>query len=469
MSAAALPSGASDAAAVAHHFRLLCEWACALELADVPASARLKAALVLGDNIAAILSAAEEPEIKAYHQRLIDSDAGGAATLFTTGGPGLSMMNAALGNGLAVTWNELDDGYTRTAVHPGALSQPLILAAAQAHDHSLEEVMRATVVAYEVGTRFARAWPGTLPRIHPHGAYNAICAAAGLASLRRLPPATFMSALTAAATLVSPGPYSYPIQGALVRNAWPAAGAWLGAFACDMAELGIGGTPDGAFDVYQTILGAPLSLAEELSVNLGQEWTIAEGYHKLYGACHHSHAAMEALESILHPYPHLRGGQGVQELTVHCSKMAMNFNNAQPQTTLAAKFSIPHAMAATLAHGAAEPSNFLDPSLSDPLIAQLRPRVRLVELPGIKPWPYDRPAKVTLTLTDGSHLEHTCEAALGSPARPLELEPVLAKIAQLSQPMAPGLHDAVVHLRAHMAQAPFPALSVREWVRSFYD
>jgi 2-methylcitrate dehydratase PrpD len=148
--------------------------------------------------------------------------------------------------------------------------------------------------------------------------------------------------------------------------------------------------------------------------------------------------------------------------------MAMNFSNAQPQTTLAAKFSIPHAMAATLAHGAAEPGNFLDPSLSDPLIAQLRPRVRLVELPGIKPWPYDRPAKVTLTLTDGSQLEHTCEAALGSPARPLETEPVLAKIAQLSQPMAPGLHDAVVHLRAHMAQAPFPALSLREWVSSFY-
>jgi hypothetical protein len=125
MSAATLPSGASDAAAVAHHFQLLCEWACALELADVPAPARLKAALVLGDNIAAIMSAAEEPEVKAYHQRLINTDAGGAATLFTTGGPGLSLMNAALGNGLAVTWNELDDGYTRTAVHPGALSQPL--------------------------------------------------------------------------------------------------------------------------------------------------------------------------------------------------------------------------------------------------------------------------------------------------------------------------------------------------------
>ncbi len=126
-------------------------------------------------------------------------------------------------------------------------------------------------------------------------------------------------------------------------------------------------------------------------------------------------------------------------------------------------------MAATLAHGAAEPGNFLDPSLSDPLITQLRTRVRMVELPGIQPWPYDRPAKVTLSLRDGSEFERTCEAALGSPARPLEAEPVLAKIAQLSQASAPGLHDAVVDLRRHVAEGQLARLNFRGWVRSFYD
>ncbi len=468
MTTPATPPGAGDARAVETHLRQLCEWACNLQLTDIPTPALLKAALVLGDNLAAIVSAADEPEVEAYHRKLMDSDSGGSSTLFREGGPKLSLMNAALGNGLAATWNELDDGYTRTAVHPGALSQPLILAAGEAHDHSFEEVMLATVVAYEVGTRFARAWPGTLPRIHPHGAFNAICSAAGMASLRRLRPETFMSALTAASTLVSPGPYSYPIQGALIRNAWPAAGAWLGAFACDMAELGIGGTPDGAFDVFQVILGAPVSLASELSADLGSQWTVADGYHKLYGACHHSHAAMEALEAILQERPSLRGGQDVQTLTVHCSKMALNFNNGQPKTTLAAKFSIPHAMAATLAHGADEPGNFLDASLSDPLIGQLRPRVQMVELPSIRPWPYDRPAKVTLSLKDGSQLERSCEAALGSPARPLEAEPVLAKIAQLSQAGAPGLHDAVVDLRRHLAEGQLARLNFRGWVRRFY-
>jgi 2-methylcitrate dehydratase PrpD len=446
----------SDAQAVEQHMRQLCTWASTLKISDIPTPALLKAALVLGDNIAAIISAADEPEVKAYHERLMAGDNGGPSTLLRQGGPGLSMLNAALGNGLAATWNELDDGYTRTAVHPGALSQPLILAAGQAHGHSFEEVMLATVVAYEVGTRFARAWPGTLPRIHPHGAYNAVCAAAGMASLRRHSPETFLSALTAAATLVSPGPYSYPIQGALIRNAWPAAGAWLGAFACDMAELGIGGMPDGPRDVFQIILGAPITLAGELTAGLGSEWTVADGYHKLYGACHHSHAAMEALEAILQERPQLRGGNSVQRLTVHCSKMAMNFNNSLPKTTLAAKFSIPHAMAATLAYGADEPNNFFDASLSDSRISALRSRVELTELPNIKPWPSDRPAKVSLELEDGS------------PARPLATEPVLAKIAQLSQSRAPGLHDAVVQLREHLAQGQLDRLNFKDWMASFY-
>ncbi|MEI7786487.1 MAG: hypothetical protein WCK08_19010, partial [Betaproteobacteria bacterium] len=83
-------------------------------------------------------------------------------------------------------------------------------------------------------------------------------------------------------------------------------------------------------------------------------------------------------------------------------------------------------------------------------------------------WPYDRPAKVSLELEDGSRFEQLCEAALGSPARPLATEPVLAKIAQLSQSRAPGLHDAVVQLREHLAQGQLARLNFRQWMASFY-
>jgi 2-methylcitrate dehydratase PrpD len=235
-----------------------------------------------------------------------------------------------------------------------------------------------------------------------------------------------------------------------------------------MAELGIGGTASGPYDVFQVGLGAPISKASELNINLGSEWTISDGYHKLYGACHHSHAAMEALEAMLIKRPELRGGIDVRSATVHCSKMAMNFNNATPQTTLGAKFSIPHAVAATLVHGADDPCNFLDQSLSDQAIKDMRLRVNLVELSDIKPWPYDRPAKVSLLLNDGSQLENRCEAALGSSARPLDAAQVLTKIHQLSADKAPGLQKAVIKLREEIGTDHLGNLDFSRWVQSFY-
>ena len=441
----------------------LCIWAASLTLEQIPSRVLAQAVLILGDNIAAALSAADEPELRAYHEQLIAAGTASQATLLRRDAPQVAMIDAAVGNGLASTWNELDDGYTRTAVHPGALSQPLILAAAEAGNLSMADTLRATIGAYEIGTRFARTWPGTLPRLHPHGVYNAVCSAAGLALLRGADAAELLRALTAAATMVSPGPYSHPIEGALVRNAWPAAGAWLGLFACDMARLGIAGTAAGPYDVYTRGLGAPAKPAE-LADGLGSDWTICDGYHKLYGACHHSHAAMEAIESLVGQDPALRGGAQVRHVLVEGSAMAMNFNNAAPETTLGAKFSIPHAVAATLVHGAAAPGNFLDPSLRDEAIIAMRQRISMALLPEVKPWPLDRPARVTLELQDGRRLTAACEAALGSPARPLDAERVLQKISELSLRDAPGLTVAVTTLRQNLDASSLAALTCRAWI-----
>ena len=447
--------------------RALCNWAAGLDYDTIPARVHAQAVLILGDNLAATLSAADEPELHAYHEQLIAQNGAPQATLFRRGAPKVALIDAAVGNGLAGTWNELDDGYTRTAVHPGALSQPLILAAAEAGNLSMAQTLVATVGAYEIGTRFARAWPGTLPRLHPHGVYNVVCSAAGLALLRGYDAEQLLRTLTAAATMVSPGPYSHPIEGALVRNAWPAAGAWLGQFSCDMAALGIAGTPTGPYDVYTRGLGAPAK-PSELTDGLGADWTICDGYHKLYGACHHSHAAMEAIETLIADHPDLRGGEGVKSVLMEGSAMAMNFNNNTPETTLGAKFSIPHAVAATLVHGAAAPGNFLDQSLRDEGIIAMRQRIRMAQLPEVKAWPLDRPARVTLELEDGSKLSAECEAALGSPARPLEAERVLAKIRDLSARDAPGLAMSVANLRQTVGAGSAATITCRDWVAQFF-
>jgi hypothetical protein len=94
--------------------------------------------------------------------------------------------------------------------------------------------------------------------------------------------------------------------------------------------------------------------------------------------------------------------------------------------------------------------------------------VRLAQLPEVKPWPYDRPAKVTVKLRDGRLLSKSCDAALGSPLRPLTPEQVLEKIAKLSRRDAPGLTSSISSLRDLARQGKVPDLSCRDWIAGFF-
>lgn len=105
-------------------------------------------------------------------------------------------------------------------------------------------------------------------------------------------------------------------------------------------------------------------------------------------------------------------------------------------------------------------------SLHDPGIAAVRARVKLGQLPDVRP--YDRPAKVTVTLRDGRSLVATCEAALGSPARPLTEDRILVKIRELGTRDAPGLAREIVALRAAVESGVVPEVSCRDWVRNWF-
>jgi 2-methylcitrate dehydratase PrpD len=178
---------------------------------------------------------------------------------------------------------------------------------------------------------------------------------------------------------------------------------------------------------------------------------------------------MEAIETILTAHPSLRGGDAIHAIHIEVSKMAMNFNNVNPSTTLAAKFSIPHAVAATIINGASATENFLHESMSNKEIAAIRSKVKMQELSDVRPWPYDRPAKVTIELKNGDKISEFCEAALGSSARPLEHQTVLEKINHLSKTIAPYLESAVVSLRQQIQNNPDFSLKTNEWINSFYS
>ena len=83
----------------------------------------------------------------------------------------------------------------------------------------------------------------------------------------------------------------------------------------------------------------------------------------------------------------------IAEILVETAPGGQALTTVEPATVLAAKFSIPHAIAATARLGTAGARAFTFDKLDDEAIARLRRRVRLAPYRDLKPWPKDRPAR----------------------------------------------------------------------------
>lgn len=423
----------------------LCTWAAVVKLADIPQPIQRRAMVVLCDDIAAIVAARDEPEVKRAQDRLCAKPGERAATVFRGGRPMTDRFSAAVANGLAADWCELDEGYRRATCHAGLYTIPALIADAEASGASVAEVTRALVIGYEVAGRFARAFPFKKLVLHPHASLAAVGAAGGVAALRQHDAATFVAAVSAASTMVAPGPYTHAVEGALVRNVWPAAGAWCGLQAVEWAECGIGGLASSPYHVFAAAFGSEPRL-DQLTAGLGEEWAVADGYHKIHACCQYSHSAVEAaLEALGGSRP---ASSQIARVIVETHRLGMTLNNRTPETTLAAKFSMPHILAATCTLGHAGAEAFASTTLTDEAISGVRERVELRPFEPEMAWPKDRPARVTLELTDGTRRTAVCESARGGPDRPFSMEEILAKIEGITGSVYPDFRRVAEKLIA---------------------
>ena len=427
-------------------FRALVRWAVDTPASAIPTAVLDKAARILADDLAAMIGARGEPELMAFQQRLLARPGAPEATVWRGGAQKAEVRIAAVANAVAADWLELDEGYRPTPCHAGLYVLPALLAQAEASALTCEQLLRALVLGYEIVTRVARAWTVQAVIMQSHGRYGAIGAAAGAALARGVDADIATTALGAAATLIGPSPRNHLAEGVLIRNAWPASGAWSGLMALEWAECGIGGVPEALFDVYTTVLGGQAH-PERLTEGLGESWAVLEGYTKVYACCQHLHSAVEAALSLREAHPEAAHPEHIESIEVQTHPLALPLVNPVPTTTLGAKFSMPHAVAAALLSGDAGAAGFAGSTLHDPRIAALRLRVRTSEWTPALPPPHDRPARVTVRLRDGSSQQAECLSARGGPDRPLPATTWLDKMQALAQPAYPGIvaaFDALV-------------------------
>ncbi|MBV7484067.1 MmgE/PrpD family protein [Bordetella sp. BOR01] len=418
----------------------VCQFASSLTWDAVPAPIRQRAMDVLCDDLSAMAAGAREPELERYARMLTARAGAQESILISPALPRAGRMEAASWNALAGNWCELDEGFRLAICHAGIYTLPALLAEATATRASLRQVLRALTGAYELVTRCAMSFHAMPPPVHGHALWSAVGAAAAVSLLRGHDAATLLRAVSGAITTASMGPRSHLMSGILIRNGWAAAGAVNGIQCADWAECGFGGSAESMEDVCTGIVKATLRDGE-ITRELGTRWSLSYGYQKLFSCCQHGHSAVQACLELqaTQAIPVAR----IRAIRLATHPLALTLNTVHPQTTLGARFSMPHMMAAALARGTGGARAFSQCSLSDPDIAALREKVRMRLADDPMQAPHDRPAWVEIECDDGQVLRAECLSAVGSPDNPVTREQFGDKLADLAADTLPQLPMAI--------------------------
>src|SRR5262245_6491067 len=224
------------------------------------------------------------------------------------------------------------------------------------------------------------------------------------------------------------------LEGATIRNLYPGRSAFQGILAIDLSHAGFTALRDAPSDVYGTILAdhfEPALAVEGLGTG---RYRIEENYFKFYACCRYNHFALDALAAMRRAHPFAT--EEVASVRVTTIPFGLRMADAEPASMPAAKFSVPHAVAASLVLGHAGLDAFDDRALADPRIRDLARRVEIVADPEMGPRRTDHPtACVRVALYDGRALEESVTIVRGDALNPVPPEDVVAKFLALAEPV----------------------------------
>lgn len=429
--------------------RDVCEFVAGLSWSDLPPEVQQRAMEVLADDLSAMAAGSREPELGRYAESVLARAAGGQSLLVAPGLPAASLLDAASWNALSGNWCELDEGFRLAICHAGIYTLPALVAEATMSAAPLRRVLLALAGAYELVTRCAMSFHAMPPPVHGHALWSSVGAAAAISLLRGYPAQKLFMAISGAATTASMGPRSHLMSGVLIRNGWAAAGAVNGIQCADWADAGFGGSASSLQEVMCGIVGAELRQGV-VADKLGERWSLMHGYQKLYSCCQHGHSAVEACLELQRQFdlPSSR----IKHVRLATHPLALTLTTVHPETTLGARFSMPHMVAAALVRRSGSVSAFSSDTLHDAEIAALREKVAVSLASKPMEPPHDRPAWLQIELDDGRVIRGECLSSTGSPDNPMSRDAFRGKLSELSAGVLPSLYTAIEpdHYTGHL-------------------
>jgi 2-methylcitrate dehydratase PrpD len=426
----------------------------------IPEPVRRHARLVLLDTLGVILAGGERPEIAGLRQRLAAS-AGSGATVYARGWPRHDPRTAAMLNGIAGRAIELCEGLRLVSGQAAMQVLPAVLAVGEAAGSSGAEMLAAFILGYDIVGRLAGGFTPR-PLAHQNGQVSLLAAAAAGARLRGLDAAGVSRATRIATTLLLTPSYTNAVAGATALNVAGGMSGFAGALAPELALAGFEAQPDAIEEALGQLVGGGFT-TEGVLDELGSRWEITRNYFRLYACCNPIHPALDCLAAcladLLRPRP-----EQVARIEVATYRFASVMRNPEPPNYFASKYSLPHAAATMVARGGAAFAELDDSALADPVIGGLRRRVHIAEDPAMSALvPRLRPARVTVTLTDGRTATHARDSHRGDFSAPFSEAEIRGKFRELAGTVltaeaAAGVETAIDRCEEWQSVAELPAL-----------
>jgi 2-methylcitrate dehydratase PrpD len=428
----------------------LSRFACDTQLSAIPPAVRERCKVIIADLLAVIGAGMQEPEMKALTaQHLPRAGAGRAAVIGA--GRCCNPLDAALLNATAGVWLELDEGNFNTNGHPGVHVIPAALAHAQENGVSGPDFLTAVILGYEICGRIGGAYR-MKTIVQPHGTYGVIGAAVAVGRMCGFGAAQMREVINIAASTPMGGNRQTMRDGATVRNYYAGHGNFTGQMAVRLVQAGFTGPVDAPSVTYGQLLADDFKPAEVVA-GLGNDWTLANGYIKLYPSGRYVHSAIDA---VLDALRQAQGGRiapaAVERVEVRAYKMVAFLGEQRPKNLFGTRFSVPFSIATIIAHGRADLDVFGAAAFANEDIMQLAKRIFVVEVPEFTAEFHGRQiVELAIVCANGSVLRGRCEITRGEPANPHAAGDVERKFDQLAIPVwgeanARRIYDACMNV-----------------------
>jgi 2-methylcitrate dehydratase PrpD len=260
------------------------------------------------------------------------------------------------------------------------------------------------------------------------------------------------------ATSMSPANSWQPcFEGATIRNLYPGRSNLQGILATHLLACGYTAVRDAPSDLYGTILGERFD-QDAVVDGVGADgrvtvYRIERNYFKFHACCLYNHPVLDAVHALARAEGF--SAPDVQRVRVTSLPFVTRMADPAPANMLAAKFSVPYAVAAAVVKGTTDISAFQDAVRDDPRVRQLAARVELStdDTMSMRGGPERPTARVAVELADGRVLTRETAIVHGDAANPRGRDELQAKFRALASEALPAARvDEIVETVGRLEQ-----------------